>query len=455
MQSSQSMPLSPLHSCSTSSLPLVVVDGKDVEGKEEHIHCFMLSFDTPLPTINLSEVLQYFKDCHISLISSEIFSNSKYLLTTKSTLSSNQIIPAFLSKFPTLSLEFYDENYTTTTCKGGAWFPRTLEDLDLFSKKTLEFGASLSADHPGFSDSSYRKRREEIIQSSLSYRSNNPLPTIQYTSEEIATWSTVYCSLKNLYPTHACKEFLRTFPLLELACDYSPYSIPSLQKVSSFLYHQTGFRLRPVQGLLSSRDFLNSLALRVFHCTQYIRHPSSPLYTPEPDCCHELLGHVPLFADADFASFSHEIGLASLGASDSTIQRLSTIYWYTVEFGLCEELDETGGTSIKAYGAGLLSSFGELQHSLLKSTPKSPFDPWQQSKLTFPICTYQPRYFVAKSFSDAKEKVRQWIRDEKDTQTETETETETRTETEFYLDYQRGKISQRRLQHGKRDSSSL
>lgn len=445
MQSPQSMPLSPLHSCSTFSLSLVV-EGKDGEEEEEYISCFLLSCDTPLPTINLSEVLQYFKDNHISLISSEIFSGSKYLLTTKSSLSSHQIIPAFLSKFPTLSLECHGGN-DTNIFKGGAWFPSTLEDLDLFSKKTLEFGASLSADHPGFSDTSYRKRREEIIQSSLKYRSINPLPTIQYTLEEIATWSTVYCSLKNLYPTHACKEFLRTFPLLELACDYSPNSIPSLQKVSSFLYHQTGFRLRPVQGLLSSRDFLNSLALRVFHCTQYIRHPSSPLYTPEPDCCHELLGHVPLFADPDFASFSHEIGLASLGASDSTIQRLSTIYWYTVEFGLCEEVDEAnGGTSIKAYGAGLLSSFGELQHSLLRSTPKSPFNPWQQSKLTFPICTYQPRYFVAKTFSDAKEKVRQWIRDEKETETDDD---------EFYLDYQRGKISRRRRQDGKRDSSSL
>ena len=168
--------------------------------------------------------------------------------------------------------------------------------------------------------------------------------------------------------------------------------------------------MRPVAGLLSSRDFLNGLAFRVFFSTQYIRHHSQPLYTPEPDICHELLGHAPMFADRDFADFSQEIGLASLGASDEDIDKLAHCYWHSVEFGLCRE----DGVN-KAYGAGLLSSFGELEYACSPDHPgaKEPpvikdWDPSVAATQEFPITTYQPVYFLASSLQDAKQRMREY-----------------------------------------------
>ncbi|KAJ9049656.1 hypothetical protein DSO57_1022159 [Entomophthora muscae] len=281
------------------------------------------------------------------------------------------------------------------------WFPRKKSDLDSFAEKVLEMGEELSSDHPGAKDLIYRKRRSEITQIAKTYRSGQPIPSIKYTEQEIATWGEVYRQLRALFELHACREHLHVFPLLEKNCGYSENNIPQLEDISKFLKECTGFSLKPVMGLLTSRDFLNGLAFRVFHSTQYIRHHSKPLYTPEPDVCHELLGHVPLFANPDFADFSQEIGLASLGASDDDIEKLATIYWFTVEFGLCKQGDE-----IKAYGAGVLSSFGEIEHALSDKPEKRPFDPSMAALTKYPITEYQPIYYVAESFHDAKEKVR-------------------------------------------------
>ncbi|KAM6980170.1 tryptophan 5-hydroxylase 1-like [Aplochiton taeniatus] len=285
------------------------------------------------------------------------------------------------------------------------WFPKKISDLDLCANRVLMYGSELDADHPGFKDNVYRTRRKYFADLAMSYRHGDPIPRVEFTEEEVRTWGVVFRELNKLYPSHACREYLRNLPLVTKHCNCREDNIPQLEDVSRFLKDCSGFTIRPVAGYLSPRDFLAGLAFRVFHCTQYVRHSSDPLYTPEPDTCHELLGHVPLLAEPSFAQFSQEIGLASLGASDESVQQLATCYFFTVEFGLCKQEG-----MLRAYGAGLLSSISELKHALSGKAHILPFDPTVTSHQECIITTFQDVYFVSESFEEAKAKMREFAK---------------------------------------------
>ncbi|XP_023326064.1 tryptophan 5-hydroxylase 1 [Eurytemora carolleeae] len=283
-------------------------------------------------------------------------------------------------------------------------FPKCIGDLDL-CQKVLMYGTDLDADHPGFKDPLYRKRRKFFGDLALIYRHGQTIPRVKYTTEEVETWGQILRKLRELHLRYACKEFLENWVELVDTCHYREDNIPQLDDINRYLKSKTGFQIRPVAGYLSPRDFLAGLAFRVFHCTQYIRHSSDPFYTPEPDCCHELLGHMPMFADSSFAQFSQEIGLASLGVSDNEISKLVSCYFFTVEFGICKE-----GNDFKVFGAGLLSSAAELEHTMQGiqdgSVSLLPLETNSVFSAEIIVTDYQHQYFCTETIEQAKEFVR-------------------------------------------------
>ncbi|KAF8065886.1 DGAT1C [Scenedesmus sp. PABB004] len=272
--------------------------------------------------------------------------------------------------------------------------PASIADVD--NGKILGFGADLAEDHPGFHDADYKRRRVAIADIARRHEVGEPIPRVEYSREETAVWGTALGSLRRLFPAHACAAFNAALPRFGFRED----EVPQLQDVSDVLADATGWRVRPVAGLMSSREFLAGLAFKYFHSTQYVRHSSMPAYTPEPDVVHELIGHVPMLAVPAFAGMVQAIGEASLGADEATIRHLTKVYWYTVEFGVVRE-----GAGVKAFGAGVLSSFGELEHMAAGGAELSAFDPAAPLPKMSYRDGYQARYYVLESFEAGLEQL--------------------------------------------------
>ena len=246
----------------------------------------------------------------------------------------------------------------------------------------------LSPDHPGFRDPAYRARRNRIAQLALSYRPGEEIPEAPYTPEEHQVWRAVWNALEPAHRAHACAEYRASVRRLAFA----PDRIPQLREVNEKVQAISGFRLEPVAGLVEPRVFLESLASGTFLCTQYIRHHSTPLYTPEPDVVHEIVGHAVTLASTRLAELNRLFGKAVKRTSSlEALNRLSRVYWFTIEFGV---LRENG--SLKAYGTGLLSSAGELE--AMHNAELLPLDLEAASRHEYDPTHYQGVLFCADSF---------------------------------------------------------
>ncbi|MEU6563177.1 phenylalanine 4-monooxygenase [Nocardia nova] len=251
----------------------------------------------------------------------------------------------------------------------------------------------LSDEHPGVHDPEYRARRNAIAALALGYREGEPLPRIDYTDEEQRVWRIVSAELIRKHRQYASAEVLAGEQRLGLPADH----IPQLDEVTSKLVPLSGFRYVPAAGLVPLREFFGSFADRVFHSTQYIRHHSAPLYTPEPDSIHEIIGHANQLASPRFAAIYAEAGAAVARLeTEAALKFLADVFWFSMEFGVVREKGE-----IRCYGAGLLSSFGEIEefrHAALR-----PLNIHDMGTVAYDITRYQPILYCARSISEIED----------------------------------------------------
>ena len=219
-----------------------------------------------------------------------------------------------------------------------------------------------------------------------------------YTATDHNTYRRLYERQAALLPGLACDEFITALPSLGVKD-----RIPRFDEVNERLHQATGWKIVAVPGLIPEVPFFTLLANRKFPVTDWIRTPPEFDYIVEPDVFHDLFGHVPLLFNPVFADHMQEYGKGGLKAHRlDACELLSRLYWYTIEFGLIRQPD-----GLRAYGAGILSSGGELQYALRSTEPQRlPLDIERVMRTRYKIDSYQQTYFVIESFQELFDKTR-------------------------------------------------
>jgi len=220
-----------------------------------------------------------------------------------------------------------------------------------------------------------------------------------YTEENQETWRVLYDRQMAYLANNASEVYLSGARSINLVRDHIPY-LEGPQSVNTFLMPLTGWQSKAVPGYLPAKAFFACLARREFPTTIVIRSRESIDYLPEPDIFHDIFGHVPLHADPTFADFLQTYGKAAVSTDDPQhTERLSRLFWFTVEFGLIRE----GGRN-RLYGSGLISSPGESAHALdSKDVDRRPFDLETVCNTSFEIDHYQPILYVLESFDQLRD----------------------------------------------------
>lgn len=262
----------------------------------------------------------------------------------------------------------------------------------------------LEPGHPGLGDNDYIARRKFLFDLTRKHRLENlGPPVVQYTAEETRIWREVSPKLDELHRKYACGLYNRAKDDLRI----TETEIPQLRTISQRLERETNMHLVPAEGALPYRTFYEYIAGRGFPVTQFIRHGSHPEFTPEPDMIHDCLGHVPPLMNQDYAELLTLIGKAAASTPHGDqVLALKRFSWFSIEFGLIEEQGET-----KVFGAGILSSTGEIPHSLFSSeATRRPFVTETVINSDYDPSKMQVDFFIAPSLPFLRQELESLVR---------------------------------------------
>jgi phenylalanine-4-hydroxylase len=242
-----------------------------------------------------------------------------------------------------------------------------------------------------------------------------------YSEANHEAWRKLFARMEDRWRRYANHRFLQGIDSLCL----EPTRVPRLEDVNRFLSPLTGFKAKAVSGYIPSFLFFNSLRSREFPTTITIRDGATLDYLPEPDIFHDIAGHVPMHTDRAFADTLVRFGdcahtaaevVAGIKDEKEKIRRVTSIFkamarffWFTIEFGLMR-----GNGDLKVYGSGLLSSYGEIAHSIESSeVQRYPIQLEWVINQYFEIDHYQPLLFIVDSFDhlfDLVGELERWMR---------------------------------------------
>jgi phenylalanine-4-hydroxylase len=219
-----------------------------------------------------------------------------------------------------------------------------------------------------------------------------------YTKDDFLVWKTLFNRQMNILHKKACPQYLEALDKM----NFNEFEIPEIEKINRVLLTQTGWQVTVVPNIVAEKDFFTLLSQKKFPVTVWLRKPHQLNYIEEPDMFHDIFGHVPLLCNKAYTGFFKQVAdiAAKYADNNEIITQLGRLYWFTIEFGLMKKNNHT-----TVYGAGIISSPGEIKHALGNEVEILPYEVYPILNTPFNNSVIQNRYFFIESFEQLYESV--------------------------------------------------